>query len=290
MIMKHDLWKQTPLYVVLFAVSLTMIAPLLVMVFTSLKGNSELANMSATLLPKEWAFGNYAQAMGSGNWGQYFKNSIIVTVVTVAGSLLFNTMSGYAFARLSFRGRDALFIVLLLGLMVPPQVTVLTQFIILKSVPLFGGNDIFGQGGIGWLDSYFALIVPELSGAIGIFLARQYYLSFPKEMDEAARVDGSGAFGSFIRIYLPLSGPIIATLVILKTVYMWNDFFHPLIYTSSESMRTVQLGLQMFHGQYDIKLNLLMAASVVVSLPLVAAFFMFQRYFIESLVSTSVKG
>ena len=290
MIMKHDLWKQTPLYVVLFAVSLTMIAPLLVMVFTSLKGNSELANMSATLLPKEWAFGNYAQAMGSGNWGQYFKNSIIVTVVTVAGSLLFNTMSGYAFARLSFRGRDALFIVLLLGLMVPPQVTVLTQFIILKSVPLFGGNDIFGQGGIGWLDSYFALIVPELSGAIGIFLARQYYLSFPKEMDEAARVDGSGAFGSFIRIYLPLSGPIIATLVILKTVYMWNDFFHPLIYTSSESMRTVQLGLQMFHGQYDIKLNLLMAASVVVSLPLVAAFFMFQRYFNESLVATSVKG
>lgn len=278
------------MYAGLAAVSLMMVAPLLVMVFTSLKGNSELANVSASLLPEEWAFGNYALALSSGNWAQYFKNSVVVTVVTVAGSLLFNTMSGYAFARLSFRGRDALFIVLLLGLMVPPQVTVLTQFIILKSVPLFGGNDLFGQGGIGWLDSYFALIVPELSGAIGIFLARQYYLGFPKEMDEAARMDGSGPLGAFIRIYLPLSGPIVATLVILKTVYMWNDFFHPLIYTNSEQMRTVQLGLQMFHGQYDIKLNLLMAASVVVSLPLVAAFFAFQRYFIESLVSTSVKG
>lgn len=274
----------------LAVVSALMIAPLLIMIFTSLKGNAEIANTAGSLLPKEWKFENYVLAMQAGNWGVYFKNSIIVTVLAVGGSLIFNSLSGYTFARVSFRGRDIIFVALLLGLMVPPQVTIITQFIMLKSVPLFGGNDLFGQGGQGWLDSYYALIVPELSGSLGIFLARQFYLGFPREMDEAASIDGSGIFRSFWKIYLPLSGPLLATLGILKTVHVWNDFFHPLVYTNSEAMRTIQLGLQVFHGQYEIKFNLLMAASVIVSLPLCIAFFVFQRHFVQSLISTSVKG
>ncbi|CAM4175772.1 carbohydrate ABC transporter permease [Paenibacillus alkaliterrae] len=271
-------------------VSIFMVAPLLIMIFTSLKGDTELANAAGSLLPKNWKFENYILAMQTGQWGTYFKNSIIVTVFAVGGSLIFNSLSGYTFARVSFKFRNIIFVALLLGLMVPPQVTILTQFIMLKSVPLFGGNDIFGHGGQGWLDSYYALIIPELSGSLGIFLARQYYLGFPKDMDEAASIDGSGIFRSFWKIYLPLSGPLLATLGILKTVHVWNDFFHPLVYTNSEAMRTIQLGLQVFHGQYEIKFNLLMAASVVVSLPLCIAFFFFQRHFVQSLISTSVKG
>ncbi|MFE5321632.1 carbohydrate ABC transporter permease [Paenibacillus sp. NPDC056579] len=270
--------------------SALMITPLLIMIFTSLKGDAEIANTAGSLLPKDWKFENYLLAMQSGKWGVYFQNSIIVTVCAVGGSLLFNTLSGYTFARIDFKGREVIFIALLLGLMVPPQVTIITQFIILKSVPLFGGNDWLGSGGQGLLDSYWALIIPELSGSFGIFLSRQFYLGFPKEMDEAASIDGSGIFRSFWTIYLPLSGPLLATLGILKTVHVWNDFFHPLIYTNSEMMRTIQLGLQMFHGQYEIKFNLLMAASVVVSLPLCIAFFVFQRYFVQSMISTSVKG
>jgi multiple sugar transport system permease protein len=237
-----------------------------------------------------WHFENFTRALTMTDWLTYFKNSTIVTLLAVAGSLFFNSLAGYTFARLSFKGRDFIFIALLVGLMVPPQVTIIPQFLIMKSIPLLGGNDLFGQGGQGGLDSYFALVIPELSGSFGIFLARQFYLQFPKALDDAAQIDGAGYIRTFLRIYLPQSGPLIATLGIFKTVHVWNDFFHPLIYTTSETMRTVQLGLQVFNGEYQIKFNLLMAATVVVSLPLVIMFFIFQKQFIKSLISSSVKG
>ena len=276
--------------VFLIAITLLNLMPVVIMFFTSLKGNDELISGTFSLLPREWHFDNYAKAMESGKWALYFKNSLIVTLVVTAGSLLFNTLAGFTFARIRFRGSTFIFVCLLAGMMVPAQSIVVPQFIIMKSIPLFGQNDIWGQGGTGWLNTYFALIVPALSGSIGIFMARQFFASFPKDLDEAGYMDGLGYFGTYWRIFLPLSGPLLATLGILKIVSVWNEFFQPLIFTNTESMRTIQLALSLFKGEFTIQYNLLMAATVLVSLPMLAAFLLFQKQFVGSIVSSGVKG
>ncbi|MEK5163723.1 carbohydrate ABC transporter permease [Paenibacillus sp. FSL R5-0527] len=277
-------------YVFLIVITLLNLFPVVVMIFTSLKGNDELISGAFSLLPRDWHFENYQQAMESGKWGLYFKNSLIVTLVVTAGSLLFNTLAGYTFARIRFRGSTIIFVCLLAGMMVPAQSIVVPQFIIMKSIPLFGHNDIWGQGGTGWLNTYYALIIPALSGSIGIFMARQFFSGFPKDLDEAGYMDGLGYFGTYLRIFLPLSGPLMATLGILKIVSVWNEFFQPLIFTNTESMRTIQLALSLFKGEFTIQYNLLMAATVLVSLPMLAAFLLFQKQFVGSIVSSGVKG
>ncbi|MDU5948478.1 MAG: carbohydrate ABC transporter permease, partial [Paenibacillus macerans] len=143
-------------YVFLIVITLLNLFPVVVMIFTSLKGNGELISGAFSLLPRDWHFENYLKAMESGKWGLYFKNSLIVTLVVTAGSLLFNTLAGYTFARIRFRGSTIIFVCLLAGMMVPAQSIVVPQFIIMKSIPLFGHNDIWGQGGTGWLNTYYA--------------------------------------------------------------------------------------------------------------------------------------
>ncbi|WP_157794047.1 carbohydrate ABC transporter permease [Paenibacillus donghaensis] len=277
-------------YLILTVITLLAVLPLLMTFFTSMKGDEEFAAGATRLLPAAWHPSNYIRALQMAEWGLFLKNSVVVTGAAVLGSLIFNTMAGFAFARIRFKGRSLLFLLLLVGLMIPAQVTVIPQFLVLKSIPLFGGNDMFGHGGNGWLDSYYALIVPELSGAFGVFMARQFYLQMPKALDEAAYIDGSGYTRLFFFIYLPLSGPLIATLGIFKFVGVWNDFFHPLIYTNSPAMRTVQLGLQVFRGENQVQYNLLMAATLLVSIPILVMFLLFQKQFIRSAISSSVKG
>jgi multiple sugar transport system permease protein len=237
-----------------------------------------------------WRFGNVVDAMLVGSWGLYFFNSIFVTAISVAGSLFFNSLAGFSFGVLNFRFKNTLFMILLVGIMIPFQVLIIPQYIMLRSVPLFGGNDLFGQGGRGWLDSYWALIIPQLSGSFGIFFARQYYLSTPYELFEAARIDGCTSFTTFIKVYLPLSAPLFASLGILKSVSVWNDFFYPLIMTSSDSMRTVQLGLQAFQSVALFRWELMMAATTLASIPLVVAFFLFQRNFVSTAASSGLKA
>ncbi|SFE67248.1 multiple sugar transport system permease protein [Paenibacillus algorifonticola] len=277
-------------YAALLLFSLVTILPLLLAFFTSMKGDDEFSLQAIRLLPLEWHPGNYVRALEMGDWLTYLKNSVWVTSIALTGSLLFNSIAGFAFARIAFRGNLPIFLTLLAGMMVPAQVIIIPQFLIMKSIPLFGGNDWLGAGGSGWLDSYYALIVPELAGAFGVFMARQFYLQFPKALDEAAYIDGAGYLRLFLGIYVPLSGPLFATLGIFKFVGVWNDFFHPLIYTNSASMRTLQLGLQTFRGEHQVQYNLLMAASLLISVPIIAMFFIFQKQFIRSMVASSVKG
>ena len=273
---------------VLFAAA--MLAPFVVTLLTSLKPKEELYFVGINLLPRHPRPFNYVEAMRAAPWGRYFFNSTYVTAVAVLGSLLLNSVAGFCFARLRFRGRDLLFFLMLIGIMIPPQAIIIPQFLMMRAVPLFGGNDLAGRGGIGWLNSYWSLILPWLAGSFGIFLCRQYYINFPLELDEAARLEGCGPLRLFTHIYLPLSGPVLAALAILKTVFMWNDFFYPLIMTNSASMRTVQLGLQTFAGEYYADWHLLMAAALVVTLPLVVLFLFLQRYFVEGIVTTGLKG
>ncbi|MBN2980970.1 carbohydrate ABC transporter permease [Cohnella algarum] len=288
--MKLSKLERTAAYLALALFSAATVLPLLTAFFTSMKGDEEFSLGAMRLLPASWHPENYARAMRMGDWPTYFKNSAIVTAVAVAGSLAFNSLAGFSFARLRFKGKQPIFLTLLVGMMVPAQVVVIPQFLILKSIPLFGGNDWLGAGGNGWLDSYYALIVPELAGAFGVFMARQFYLQFPRALDDAAYIDGAGYLRLFFSVYLPQSGPLLATLGIFKFVAVWNDFFHPLIYTNSEAMRTLQLGLQVFRGEHQVQYNLLMAASLLVSLPIVVMFFVFQKQFIRSMVASSVKG
>lgn len=270
---------------------LVMVFPLVIMLSTALKAESEIYLQSTfKLIPEAWRFRNFVDAMTAANWARYFFNSLLVTTVATAGSLFLNSLAGFSFAVLRFPGRNFLFFFLLIGIMIPYQVTIVPQYIIMRSVPLFGGNTLLGSGGIGWLDTHWALIVPQLAGSFGVFLCRQYYIGMPKELLESAKIDGATPFQAFIRIYVPLSKPVFATLAILKSVYVWNDFFYPLVMTTSDEMKTVQLGLQTFRNIALVRWDLMMAATMLVCLPLIVAFLFFQRMFINSAVASSVKG
>lgn len=265
--------------------------PIIFVIFTAFKTDPEISLSGFKWLPSSFTnFENFIQAWHMGDWLGYFKNSVIITVVVVAGSLVINSLAGYAFARLDFKGKNILFMAVLMGMMVSPQSIIIPQFVMLRSFPLVGGNNILGQGGTGLLDSYAALIIPFLAGSFGIFLCRQFYSTFPRELDEAARIDGCGPVKTYIYIFLPMSKTILATLTILKSVSTWNDFFYPLILTSSEKMKTVQLGLQMFRGSTATHYNWLMAATLITSIPMVILYFCAQKYFVQGIASTGMKN
>lgn len=265
--------------------------PILIVFVTAFKTDTEMALASFRWLPASFTYtGNFEAALRMGNWGRYFWNTIIVTFFTLVGSLFFNSLAGYSFAKLKFRGRDILFVMLLAGMMISPQSIILPQFIMMRSVPLAGGNDIFGAGGVGLLDTYASLIIPFLSGSFGIFLCRQFYSTFPDSLQEAAAIDGSGPLRTYFHIYLPLSGTVLATLTIFRTIASWNDFFYPLIMTQTARMRTVQLALQMFRGGAVTHYNHLMAATLMTIVPIIVVYFIAQKHFTQGMASTGMKN
>lgn len=270
--------------------SIIMLMPFFLMLSTSLKTMQEVSGATFRFLPDKMMFINYYTAMTRGNWMRYMYNSFVITGIAVVVSLLFNSLAGYAFSRLQFRGRDILFFTILLGIMIPPQVTIIPLFIIMKNFPLFGGNNILGQGGAGLVNTYLGILLPYAAGSFGIFLFRQFYLNFPSSLDEAAEIDGASKIRTFLQMYIPLSKPIFATLTVFKAVSTWNDYMWPLVITNKENMRTVQLGLSMYRGEKGTEWNLLMAGTTIVVLPLVIIFIMAQKYFVASIVTTGVKG
>ncbi len=281
----------TVVSVLLILCAIVTLTPIVIIFITAFKTDPEMSIANFSWLPESFTYyGNFQEAFRMGDWFMYYKNSLILTVVTVIISLLLNSIAGYSFARLTFKGRDFLFILILVGLMVSPQSIIIPQFLIMKNFPLVGGNDIFGVGGTGFLDSFASLILPSASGSFGIFLCRQFYVTFPKALDEAARIDGCGPIRSYFLIYLPLSKTIIATLTILKAVSVWNDFFYPLIMTQSEEMKTVQLGLQMFKGSTGTHYNWLMAATLVSVLPMIIVYIFAQKYFVQGMASSGMKN
>lgn len=270
--------------------ALVVIFLILIVFLTSFKTDAEVAIASFQWFPAQFNFDNLRKILTMGNWPRYFANSLIVTGFTVAGSLIFNSVAGYTFARLEFKGKNILFLIIMLGMMIPPQAIIIPQFVILRSIPLMGGNNWLGQGGIGALNSYWALIIPFLSGSFGIFLCRQFYLSFPESLDEAAKIDGCGSFKTYYKIYLPMSKQILATLCILKTSATWNDFLYPLIMTQNEKTRTVQLALQMFKGSTSIHWNWLMAGTMLTMIPVILVFICAQKYFVAGIAHAGMKN
>jgi len=264
--------------------------PLYMTVSISLQTMSEVYASSPKLLPAAPQWGNYPLSMSTGSWGRYFYNSLLVTLITTAISLAINSMSGFVFARIPFRGKGALFALVLLGMMIPPEVTLFSVFKLVRSIPFAGGNNWLGQGGRGLMNTYAGLILPYIAGSFGVFLCRQFYLGFPRELDDAARIDGCGRLAQFVRIYLPLSGPVLASLGILKFTGTWNEYTWPLVLTSGDAMKTVQLALTSFRSETEILWNQMMAATLVSGLPIYLLFFFAQKYFVSGLLAGSVKG
>lgn len=274
---------------VLVCLGAIMLFPLFMMLVTSFKSMDEIRSAVFEFFPKSFSLINFKNAMATGTWGVYFKNSLIVTVISVVFSLLFNSIAGYAFARLKFRGSNILFMLLLIGLMMPPQVTLLPTFLIMSKFPLAGGNNILGQGGFGLINSYAGLIIPLVSGSFGVFLCKQFYANFPKSLDEAAEIDGASKLRIYFQIYLPNSKPILATLGLLKGVSVWNDYMWPLVMANSEKMKTVQLALTMFKTDTNIQWNLMMAGTALVAIPMILLFLFAQKYFIQGTVTSGLK-
>lgn len=270
------------LFILVLALSVAF--PLIMTVSVSLQTMNEIYEADPVIIPSRFMFENYKTAMTSGSWPRYFYNSGVVTVITVVISLFINSMSGYVFARIPFRFRNALFALILLGMMIPTQVTLIPVFTLLRSLGFLTGREN------GLFNTYSGLILPFIAGSFGVFLCRQFYVSFPKELDDAAMIDGCGRFETFMKIYLPLSGPVLASLGVLKFTGTWNEYTWPLVATSGDDMKTVQVALTGFRDEGEIYWNLLMAATLVAGLPIYVVFFFAQKHFVAGLLAGSVKA
>jgi multiple sugar transport system permease protein len=273
----------SPWHLVLLPATLVLIFPFFWLVVTSLETSSEALRFPPVLIPHVLRFANYADAFNSAPFGRFFINSALVTGLTVACNLVFCSLAGYAFARFRFLGRTALFVVIIATLMVPFQVTMIPQFIITKWL----GVHVLAAVGINHLG---ALILPNAATAFGIFFLRQFFRTLPLEYEESARVDGASRLTVLIRIVLPLATPALATLAALTFLDSWNYFLWPLIAITSTNEMTVPLGLATFQGAHATEWTLLMAANVMSLVPVLAIFFLAQRYFIRSVASTGLAG
>ncbi|MGH3640141.1 MAG: carbohydrate ABC transporter permease [Mycobacterium sp.] len=273
----------SPWHLVLIPLSFLLVVPLLWMLVTSLETEGEANHFPPVLFPANPRFQNYSEAWDAAPFGQFFLNSALVTLVVLVSNLIVCSLAGYAFARIRFLGRGALFVVLMATLMVPFQVTMIPVFLIVK---WFGDNvaEVFGIDHIG------ALMLPNLATAFGIFFLRQFFMTVPVELEEAARVDGTSRLGVLFKMVLPLSLPALSTLAALTVLTSWNDFLWPLIVITSQDQMTIPLGLSYFQGAHRVKWPLLMAANVMSLLPMLLVFIGAQRYFVQSVASTGIKG
>ena len=281
--------RETLFYAALVIVAVIMAMPFYWMLVTSLKPNEDIFSDPIRWIPERVTFEHYVKAFTLVPFGRYFLNSFVMAAMGVVSNLVLGSLAGYAFARMRFRGREALFRLKLASMLVPGIVTMIPTFIILRSFPFAGGNNALGQGGFGLLNSYWAIVLPGAAGAFAVFFMRQFFRTLPDDLVDAARVDGASEWRIFWSIYLPLCGPALATLGIFTFQAGWNVFLWALIVFNDPNMATVQMGLQAFSFNHQTDYGPLMAASVVVSLPVLAIFLFAQRYFTQSIAFTGTK-
>jgi multiple sugar transport system permease protein len=273
----------SPWHLVLIPLTFVLVAPLLWMFISSLETTTEANRFPPVLFPHSWRFANYADAWHTAPFGTFLLNSALVTLVVVVSNLVVCSLAGYAFARVRFLGRKALFLTLMATLMVPFQVTMIPVFLIVKWL----GDHVSPFLGINHLG---ALMLPNLATAFGIFFLRQFFQTIPVELEDAARVDGTSRIGVLLKIVLPLSMPAMSTLAALTILTSWNDFLWPLIVITSQDQMTVPLGLSYFQGSHTTDWPLLMAGNVMSLLPMLLVFVVAQRYFVQSVAGTGLKG
>ncbi|HEX4246886.1 MAG TPA: carbohydrate ABC transporter permease [Pseudonocardia sp.] len=279
-------------YVVLTATALAMVAPFIWMILTSFKTDADIATNPPTWLPSSWRLANYSDALSVAPFGIYFRNSLFIAVGHVVINLVLASLAGFALARYRFRGRQAVFLGFVAMLMIPTYTKIVPQFLMAKTMPLFGGNNILGEGGSGWVNTWWGLIIPGAVTPFAVFLFRQFYLSIPRELEDAARVDGLGEWRIWAQIASPLIKPAFITAGLLTFQESFNNFLWPLLITTDDNKRVVQLGLTVLKESgegFTTQWNLLMAGTAMASLPMVVLFLLTQRYFVQGLATTGIK-
>jgi multiple sugar transport system permease protein len=262
-------------YLLCLVVTLITVVPFLWMVLGSLKTAAEAAQYPPVFIPRSLEWRNYVEVFTTTPFLRYIFNSFIVASAVTLIALLFHAMSAYSLARLRYPGRNLLFILIIATLMIPFSITLIPSFIIVRW--------------LGWLDSFWALIVPPIFNAFGIFLLRQFYLGIPVELEEAALLDGDTPAGIFWHIALPLSRPILATLAVFFWLFNWNNYLWPLIVTQSPEMRVIQVGIAAFAGEHSTQWQLIMAGSTLAAIPGLILYIFLQGYLIEGIKLSGLK-
>lgn len=267
--------NRTVIYLILITLSIVMLMPFAWMVLSSLKETDDVFTYSMKWLPSKISFTGYIRALTKQPFIAYGFNTVIVSSIVTGFQLVTSVLAGYAFARLDFRGRDVAFMIYLSAMMIPHQAMVIPSFILVRK--------------LGLIDTYGGLTLPFLAGPFGAFLMRQFFLSMPKSLEEAAIIDGCSRFEVLWRIVIPLSKPALSTLGLFVFMNAWNDFMWPLIITNRVKMRTLQVGLALMKTDIHPDWPMMMAATVLATLPIIVAFVVAQKQFIESLAFTGVK-
>jgi multiple sugar transport system permease protein len=264
------------LFAILAGTAVITLIPIVWMILTALKTSAEVSADPPTWIPQTLRWENFRDAWNFAPFGRYLINSLVMAGGIALTQVVTSALAAYAFARLRFRGRDLLFYLYLGTLIIPPQVTVIPQFLIVRE--------------LGWVDTYEGLIIPQAFTAFGVFLLRQFFLGIPFELEEAARIDGAGRWGCFWRIILPLSGPALASLAIFSFMFHWNNLLWPLIVSNTDKTIPIVVGLTRFQGEHGTDWELLMAASVVATIPVLVAYFAAQRWFIQGIATSGFGG
>jgi alpha-1,4-digalacturonate transport system permease protein len=267
--------KTAVIWVLLLASAGAMFFPLYWMFATAIRPRTELFSGEFNLFPSDLVWSNFTEAWGKLPFTQFYINSIAIAIIAVVVTVFINLLAGYTFAKYKFPGRDIMFLLLISTLMIPIQVTMVPAFLIVSE--------------LGWVNTYQGVIAPRAAEAFGIFMVRQFMVSIPDDLIEAARLDGAGEFGIFWKVVLPLSWPIIAVLTIFTFMWRWNDFAWPLVVLQDQSAYTVPLGLNLMKGQFFTDWTGIMAMSLVSILPMLLVFIFFQRYFIQGMVTSGMK-
>jgi multiple sugar transport system permease protein len=267
---------KTIIYIILFLLAFLMLVPFVWMITASLKLNKDIFVIPYQWIGYEPRFANYVDIWTKIPLLIFTKNTVKLTLIVTFFELLTSSFAAYAFSKLRFKGRDVLFLAYVATIAVPWQSYMVPQFLFMRK--------------LGLADTHLAIIILQAFTAFGVFMMRQFYEGIPDSLCEAARIDGMNEYQIYLRIMLPLSKPALSTLTIFTFVNTWNDFLGPLIYLTSEQKKTLQIGLKMFISQYSAEYGLIMAASVLSLIPVLVVFLSLQKYFVEGIASTGVKG
>ena len=256
--------------------AILMVVPFLWMISTSLKTEDQVFVLPPLWFPTQPVFNNYVRLFTEIPFGRYLFNSSFVAIAVMLGEIITSAISAFAFARLQFWGREKIFAMYLATLMIPFHVRLIPIFLVMRI--------------LGWLDTYYVLIIPHIFTVYGVFLFRQFFLNIPQELEDAARIDGCGHIRVLFNVILPLSGPVIATLAVFSFLSSWNDFLWPLVMTSSNQMRVLSVGLAQLQNEYFTLWTLLMSGSVLATLPTLIVFLLAQKYFVQGIAISGMKG
>jgi alpha-1,4-digalacturonate transport system permease protein len=262
-------------WLLLVAGAAVMVFPLYWMFATAVRPKKEIFSGGFDLVPSALTWSNFSEAWNKLPWDQFYINSIAIALIAVVVTVFINLLCGYTFAKYKFPGRDVLFLLLISTLMIPIQVIMVPEFFIVSK--------------LGWVNSWWGVLVPRAAEAFGLFMVRQFMVSIPDELIEAARLDGAGEFTIFRKVVLPLSWPVVAVLTIFTFMWRWNDFAWPLVVLQERSSYTVPLGLSLMKGQYYTDWTGMMGMSLLSIVPMLLVFVFFQRYFVQGIASTGMK-